>query len=318
MKKVLSLSIVLLASVAIFYGCQKKDNAIAAALTDLELTANATQNSFDNNRVEGDNETVGNDVLGKLESNPNFITLGPGDTLKNCDAFIDRSLWGTSAKTIVITYRDTLCNTGFIRSGVVTVQLVQGTNWYQANAILKISFVGLKVKPRLGNTYIYDGVRYITNVNGGLMFGYSPNAPVRDSVIHKIRATNTITFEDGTKRTWWIARKNAYSKNTFTLASSGDSTINGVNCSLGGSTRLNTNFVVQAPQTIVSKAACGWYNAQAGIRKVVSDNQTVTITFGVNASGSQLPLGLGCGDYYGYKIEWTKVNGTATSAVIAY
>ena len=308
----------LLASIALFYGCKKRDGIIANVLTDVELTANATQNAIDHSRVEGDNETVTNDVLGKLENNPTFITLGLGDTLKNCDAFIDKSQWGTAAKTIVITYRDTLCNTGIIRGGVVTVQLVQGERWFRPNAILKITFAGLKVKPRLGNTYTYDGVRYITNVNGGLIFGYNANAPRLDTVVHKIRSTNIVTFEDGTKRSWWVARKNTYAKSNYTLISAGDTSINGTNCSLGGISRLNTNFIVQATQDIVSKAACSWYNAQAGIRKFVSDNQTVTITFGVNASGIQVPIGLACSDYYGCKIEWTRVNGTATSAVLPY
>ncbi len=288
----------------IFYGCKKKDTVPTA--TDIELQTDAIQNSTDQSRVDADNESFANDALSKIENSGGYITLGINDTMKKtCDAHIDASLWGTAAKTIVITYRDSACSASIIRSGKITIQLIEGQHWYSAGAVLKFTLSALKIVPALGKGYIYNGERFMTNVSGGLMFGYSASAPVKDTVIHKVRGTASVTFEDGTSRNWWIARKNTYVKNTnvLTVTTNGDTTVNNSICSIGGTTRLSKSFLVQAPEPIVSRSTCGWYKLIGGVRKVITDNQIVTVRFGVNSGGNQQPLTFGCGDYYGYKIE---------------
>ncbi len=75
-----------------------------------------------------------------------------------------------------------------------------------AGSIMKITFENVKVT-YMGKSVPYNGVRYVTNIGGGL-----PYDGTKDTVRHKVRVNATATFSDNTVFTWWAARKNEYIK----------------------------------------------------------------------------------------------------------
>ncbi|HXL54931.1 MAG TPA: hypothetical protein VN958_01655, partial [Chitinophagaceae bacterium] len=223
-------------------------------------------------------------------------------------AVVDNSIITVLYKGIKIIYTGTPVF-GIVRTGKITIELVNGNSWIDAGAILKINFESVKIT-YMGKSVIYNGTVYITNVSRGL-----PYRPGSDSTIHKVRVNATVTFDDNSILTWWAARKNVYIKNNKTFTSYGDTLVNGETCTIGGINRYNTNFLVKAPQPVVSNLTCGFYKPVSGIRVFASDNRNVTITFGIDENGSPVSSGT-CA--YGYKVEWPRWNGETGIAIISY
>jgi len=133
--------------------------------------------------------------------------------------------------------------------------------------------------------------------------------------VYKIQVNGSVTFEDGTQRTYWIRRENTFNKTspyTFTIA--GDTTVNSNPCTIGGTTRYGDNFLVQAPEAISSNLVCSYGEPTSGERILTYGTEAVTITYGVDDTGT--PITSGCA--YGFKINWTKLSGQQGTAVISY
>ncbi|UPT65470.1 MAG: hypothetical protein M0D57_13050 [Sphingobacteriales bacterium JAD_PAG50586_3] len=229
-----------------------------------------------------------------------------------CGASIDTSML-TSQKQITITFDGNTPCGGKIRGGTIRAKLVAGAKWSDIGAVLLVTFTNYKVEHIATATeFTYNGTKTYINLTGGLIrtLGQNPQ------VTHKVRGSMQVTFDDGTQRTWWIARKNTYDANggNTRLIVEGDTTISNNVCTVGGINRLGNNFLLQAPSALVLLEGCGWDRPVNGVRVHTYNNRTVSLTFGVDAQGS--PAGGSCA--YGYKIEWTRLNGDIGSAVIAY
>jgi hypothetical protein len=196
---------------------------------------------------------------------------------------------------------------GVVRSGEIVIELINGDNWINEGAVLKLTFNDVKIT-YLGKSLVYNGTCYITNVSGGLPF-------ISNTVVHSMRVNATVKFEDNTTLTWWAARKNSYMKNDLSFHSESDTIVNGESCTMGGVNRYGSNFLVKAPEAIVSNATCGFDKPVTGTRVFVSDNRNTTITFGVKANGSSVSSG-DCA--YGYKIEWITWSGQSATLIISY
>jgi hypothetical protein len=268
------------------------------------------QSAADEYRLQTDEESLSADISTAVGANPSF-TVASGSTADSSlisGAIIDKSIITASLKKIQIVYRGTSVF-GVTRSGKITIELVNGNNWAETGALLKIDFEDIKIT-YFERSATYNGTLYITNVSGGLP--YDPN---HDSVIHRIRVNASVIFDDNSTLSWWAARKNSYVKHNVSFASYGDTLINGETYAMGGINRYNNYFLVQAPQAIFSNLTCGFAKPVSGVRIFTLANKNVTVTFGTNANGSAVEGG-DCA--YGYKVEWSRWNGETGTAVISY
>jgi hypothetical protein len=301
-----AITLLALAAILSITSCKKSSNSPSTG-NEMQLQASVTQNAADEYNVQTDETSISSDANAAVATNPSFVVSGSkADSSTIAGAIVDRTLITALSKKIKIIYRG-LAVLGVVRSGEVVIELVSGDSWINKNAVLKLTFNDVKIT-YLGRSLVYNGTCYITNVSGGLPF-------ISTTVVHSMRVNATVRFDDNTTLTWWAARKNSYFQNDLSFKSEGDTLVNGESCTMGGVNRYNANFLVKAPQAIVSNATCGFDKPVAGSRVFVSDNRNTTITFGVKANGSPVNSG-DCA--YGYKIEWTMWNGHTATLIISY
>lgn len=278
----------------------------------------------DNAKVDNDIEMAFKDVndafsqssIAQRVASPNDIQAG---WQPPCGASVDTSLL-QSDKQVTFSFDGSTVCLNRIRSGNIVAKLITGNRWSDVGAVLQLTFTNFAVTYTSTNqTFTYNGTKTIKNVNGGLVRNLGPGSP---SVVHKVRGNLSVTFEDGTQRTWWITRRNTYSfNNGFELVSAGDTLMANpdtilalIPYTVGGVTRYGADFKYRAPIDIVTTSACGWDKPVQGQRILLYNDRGVTVTLGVDAMGN--PAGGACA--YGYKVEWTRLNGQLASAVIAY
>ncbi len=309
MKKTTTLFSIMLASTFIVLSSCKKNNN-EPSQNESELQTAVMQNAADQYRLETDETSLSATANAAVEANPSFSVAsgGTSDSSLIAGAIVDRSAITAFLKKIKIIYTG-VSVFGVTYTGKITVELINGNSWIEAGAELKIDVESVKIT-YAGKSITYNGTIYVTNVSGGLPYSFGS-----DSVIHKVRVNATVAFDNNITVSWWAARKNMYIKSSVTFASTGDTLINGETCTMGGINRFNTNFLVKAPEPIVSRLLCGFDKPISGIRVFESDNRSATITFGVDANGSPSNSAT-CA--YGYKIEWPKWNGGTGTAVISY
>ncbi len=282
-----------------------------------KIDANEEQHSKDVDRMKSESDQVVSDAETVMsETSLGRVAGGSGTAGALCGASVDTTQIGQ--KIITITYDGTtLCN-GYVRSGSVTLQLVNGTHWREAGAVMEITHTSYKVIRQSDNKSItFDGVKYVTNVSG-----FSWTNPTRQ---YKERANGlTLTFDDGSQRQWSLARNWNITITSFTpigisYVISGDSTVNGTaNVMAWGSNRYGTAFTNHTPVAITTTYGingCGFSRPLSG--QLVHDltgKGTLTTTFGVDLNGD--PVTSGCA--FGYKLEWEGVNGNTASAVKPY
>jgi len=310
--------------------CKKNDTSTTPATTNntTDDTGVQTQNGTDDSRVNSDMEQADVDVNDALSASSTYSMKINGSVLPPaypCGATVDTSQ--KSSGIVILTYDGTsVCNGDSVkRSGSVKIELLNypAMKWIDTNATAKITYTNYKVTPKLSNkSFTYDGVKYISNLSGGLVYQMSVN-----TVVHKIRANNiSITFDDGKQKNWSIARTKLW-KNLTGLASSpffevtvsGDTTVtinsNGYsNVAVWGVNRNGDNFAVQITTPVKSNAFCGWYRPTSGVRTYSGIAHTLTVTYGVDASG--VVLTSGCA--YGFRLNWVNAGGQSKSVVVAY
>lgn len=300
--------ITLIAFAAITSGmlsCQKSNSNRG---DENQLQTEATQNAADEYNVQTNEQSLSADASTAVAVDPSFSTSsGATDNSIIAGAIVDRSSVTASIKKIKIVYNGVAVS-GIIRTGEIIIELVSGSNWINAGAVLKITLNNVKVT-YLGKSFTYNGTGYITNVSGGLAY----IAP--ETVVHTLRVNATVTFNDNSILSWWAARKNTYYQNDLSFSSAGDTLVNGETCTMGGVSRYNKDFIVKAPQAIASNAACGFYKPVSGTRIFTSDHRNTTVTFGVNENGASVNSG-DCA--YGYKVEWTTWNGGNATLIASY
>ena len=318
-KAVLTTSIACFIVLFLVIGCSKNSTSSTPSTADeTALQTTVTQNASDQNNIQTDDDAIANDATAATETVPGFginaasnnlkiTTFGATDSSSVPGIKIDTSFVRLRIPRIVLLYRGIADISGIIKKGKITVELIKGKRWTDTGAILKET--DSVTITRNGNTRIYDGVRYVTNVSGGSYYK-GPTNPF----VYTMHKSGTVTFENGTVRSFWVARKNTFNKQTLTFTSDGDTTVNGSLCSIGGITRFGNPFLVQSPQTYVSNYGCGFDRPTAGIRVHISNGQLVTVTFGVDTAGTQTTSGCA----YGYKVNWTKLSGQKGTAVISY
>jgi len=253
---------------------------------------------------------LGRELMSRMVDGP-----GSGDSTAICDAVISADT-SNSTWTITITYNGTNCALDRTRSGSVTISWPAGQLWRTAGSVVTVQFNNLTITRVSDNKKItLNGTHTYTNVSGGSLIDL-PNNP-GTSITHTITSDNMqITFDNGTKRTWNVARQRVFTySGGYIITTTGlhtDGTTNGI--SEWGTDRFNMAFEVAIITPRVISQACSW---QMTAGKVALSNSvgTTTITYGLDATGTSTGCPISGATYY-FELSWTGASSNKTYSVI--
>lgn len=273
-----------------------------------ELTIHAE----DQSRVSAEMDAVDLDLNYALEKNASFSGRMQGDSI--CAATVAYDTLN-STKKITITYNGNDCSGLRSRTGSVVIAMASGLHWKDVGAQINVTYQNFKVTRVSDNkSIIINGTHTLTNVEGGLLRDLLQG---RNSIVHAINSSNmSITFDDGTQRTWQVARKRVY-----TLANGGSITITGThtdgaqtNIAEWGTDRFGHPFSTSITQPLVISANCQ-FRLTSGEVQHNRMASTATVTFGLDKDGK--PTSCPAGSYY-FKLVWTGPNGTPHTYIAPY
>ncbi len=298
----------ILAISVVFVSC-KKTSTSSTDNTDL------TTHADDQNTVSQNMDDVANDANGAIDGSAAFQGK-PGDVDNlvlpcNATAVLDSA---NGLRTITITYNGLNCQLNRIRVGVVVLSMPLTQHWRDAGATLTINVQNLKItRVSDGKYIIINGITTVTNVSGGRLRDLS----ALGTIVHTINSAGiTITFEDGTQRSWQIAKKRTFTYSNgvviTTIGTHTDGSTTGI--SEWGTNRFGNAFSTAITQPMVIREDCSWrlVSGQVTHTKLVA---TIVVTFGLDSAGN--PVTCPSGTFY-FKVVWTGTNGTVRTFILPY
>ena len=301
--------------VAIFTACKKENNN---SKNDDQQTEIAYQ-SDDLSRVSSEIDAVANDADISIENSTGFTgRVSQGQSLLSdtvCDANVAYDI-ASNPRTITITYNGGNCWGTRTRTGKVIIAMAQGVQWKDQGASLTLTFQDLKITRVSDNKSItINGTQTYTNVTGGLLI----NLLTLGTITHSITSSNmSITFDDGTQRTWNVAKQRVYtfSGTNVSVTISGTHTEGNVtNIAEWGTNRLGHAFTSSTVQPVVIRSDCNFRVTSGEIRHTLP-HVTADATFGLDSNGSPTSCP-GAGHYY-FKIVFTGSGGNSVTLIMAY
>ncbi len=314
----------------VLFACKKTTNDTQTAPSNADLQ---TQ-SDDESRVSNETDASFNDintsmngqasVTGSSENAPLrygvAVTGGTShDTVKSliCDAVVTIDTIDAN-HNITITYNGNNCQLTRTRTGSVVVTWPAGAKWNVAGTSFTVTFNNLKITRLLdGKSITLNGTHTYTNVSGGNVFLLNANSTT--PIVHTITSSNmSITFDNGTQRSWNIARKRTYSYNNgLVIATSGmhaDGSTQGI--SEWGQNRFGNAFTVQIKQPLTVSQSCAW-QLTSGEAALINAQGTTDLTLGLDANGAATGCPIGSGFYY-LKLSWTGTAGKTYTVILPY
>lgn len=231
-----------------------------------------------------------------------------------CNISIDSTQ--IASKKITITFNGANCAGTRTRTGSIVVTLSQGTSWSAAGAVLTVTYNNVKIVNNATQRYIIlNGTKTHTNVSGGLIKNLGLEGTPA-TIVRKIESGNmSVTFTNGTSRTWNIARQRSFTldNGSLVITISGFGEADGKsNLVEWGTNRRNVAFYTQITTPVVMSQSCD-YKPSSGVKIHYVALRTITTTLGTDESGT--PVTSGCADYF--KITWEAVGGSKT-AILPY
>jgi hypothetical protein len=322
-KNVMKSLMIFAISALLITGCKKKDDTVVPDENPATETTVHQTNAADQSDVDQQSNESIDDVNKVLNDNSNTRTELP------CNVTIDSAALMTQG-LIKLTYHGLSCDGFRTRSGVISVQLPYDAvakkpiHWNVKGAKIIVSYENYKVTRVADNkSMTFNGKVTLTNVNGGGVWLLLTGTPV----IHQLRGGMTITFDDGTTREWAVARTRTYALSVamvLTVTEAGDTLINGKKVAYWGKNRAGDQFSLSIDKPVVTNifggTLCRLYKPYEGVvvisSTVTGTAKTLTITYGVDASGNPITGALDCP--YGYKLNWTDAAGTAQQLIVKY
>jgi len=304
-KNLFQLAVILVSAITLTFTSCKKDNL------DLGNADPATLEQLASD--ENDVESIMNDAEGDITSVMSNNGTGLKSTeWKPCDATVDSMAVLNDTVTIYITYDGKSCNNKHKRTGKIEIKKKVGTHWEQAGATVIYKYINFTVT-RIGNNkkVTLNGTKTFVNVNGGHRWQVGTAIT---SYVEKVSGSMQASFDNGTSRTWNVARQLTYTgtPGQFNLAIDGFGTSSDYqNLVVWGTNRAGEEFFTQISQPVVCRQACGW-DPVSGIKihQIPSKSKSATITFGFD-SNNQPIVGTDCPTRY--KVDWQKNNKSGTS-----
>jgi hypothetical protein len=301
------LSVLTLTLFTTFIAC-KKDSSQQQDSSNTELTTHAQ----DQTRVSSEMDAVDIDLDYALEANSSFSGRIEGDSI--CAATVAYDTLN-STKKITITYNGADCGGLKIRTGSVVISMASGVHWKDVGAQINVAYQNFTVTRKSDNKSItINGTHTLTNVYGGLLRELLQGRP---SITHAINSNGmSITFDDGTQRTWQVARKRVYSiANGGTIAISGTHTDGSLtNIAEWGTDRFGHPFTTAITQPLVISANCQ-FRLTSGEVTHTRQASMATATFGLDKNGN--PTSCPSGSYY-FKLVWTGAGGNTQTYIGPY
>jgi hypothetical protein len=298
----------------ILFSCNKSNssNNNSSSNTDLQT------NSDDETRVSTETDAAFDDVNTAMTVQYNVtgaatgrelmrtVLDGPGgpDSTSICDAVISVDT-ASNPRTITITYNGANCALDRVRTGSIVISWAAGQLWRDSGAVVTVQFDKLAIKRLFDNkTITLNGTHTYTNLSGGSLISL-PNNP-GTSITHTITSSNMmITFDNGTQRTWNVARERVFTYNGgYIITTSGMQTVGSTSgISEWGTDRFGNAFEVAILQPRVITQACSW-QMTAGQVALSNTAGVTTITYGLNATGTATGCPVGSATYY-FQLSWT-------------
>lgn len=260
----------------------------------------ATNESMDD--VEG--------VLGGNGGNGNFKST---DFMPPCNSTLDSTENVNDTITIYITYDGLSCNGRVYRTGQVEIRKRAGMPFSMEGASVNIRHINFTItKVASGKSMTINSNKTFTNVTGGHIFMLGHNG--FDALVHRLQGTISITFDNGTTRTWSVARQRTYTGTRGNLlltvdgfGTSGDYT----NLVTWGTNRHGEEFYTSINQSVVFKQTCGWDPVSGSkYHQIPSADKSALVIYGYTGN---LPTPAGeCPTHY--RVDWQ--NGTYTGTRI--
>jgi hypothetical protein len=298
---------------------------VATSADDVTRTSTESDAAFDdvNTAMVAQTSVTGASIITPILRSGIQALGGPGnaDTVETgiCDAVVTLDTVD-NPHTITITYNGTNCALNRTRTGSVVISFAAGTIWRNAGSTVTVTFNNLAITRLIDNTTItLNGTHTYTNVSGGSIISL-PNEP-GDSVVHTITSSNmSITFDNGSKSTWSVARRRVFSSSGgyLVITQTGthtSGTTTGI--SMWGDDRYGNAFTVDILSPYVLSQGCSW-QMTSGEVQLTLPNVTSTMTLGLNASG----VATGCpvsGSYYYFDLSATfTASGKTYSVLMPY
>ncbi|HRX94223.1 MAG TPA: hypothetical protein P5158_08915 [Chitinophagaceae bacterium] len=274
----------------------------------------AIAHSNDEMRVSNEIDAVSGEVNLVLSSQAGFAGRGEEVETVICDATI---IVDTTAnpRTVTVTFNGTSCLGDRTRTGVIVVSMDANMRWKNPGATVTVSFQNYKVTRISDNKSItINGTKTITNQSGGLLI----NLPTLNSIVHLVNSDGlTITFDDGTERSWQVARKQTYTyENGVVLSVEGnhsDGTVSGI--AEWGTNRFGGPFTTVITEPLVIRQDCSLRLTGGKVTHEVP-LFTVNAWFGLNETGAPTSCP-GTAAYY-MKLTWSGPAGNIHTTIIPY
>jgi hypothetical protein len=299
------LAIILVSAIAlIFTSCAKED--LSTGIVD---PVSLEQLSADENDVENVMKDVESDITSVLSNNAGDFK---STAWLPCNANVDSLAIANDSITIFITYNGLTCDKRRNRTGKIEIQTKVGTRWNDAGATVIYKYINFTVtRVATGKSIKLNGTKTFVNVLGGHRWQVGT---LITSYVERISGTMQASFDNGTNRTWNVARQITYTgtpgQYIMTLdgfGSAGDYQ----NLVVWGTDRQGEEFFTQITQSVVCRQACDW-DPISGIKihLIPSDNKSATIAFGYNTN-NELITGDECPTRF--RIDWQRNNKSGTS-----
>jgi hypothetical protein len=322
--KTLYLPVMAITMAVIMFACKKSNNVDNSNTSDADLQ---TQ-SDDQTRVSNETDDVTNDVNTMLVAQTTVTGSGFTPVAHNgvqttgayavasliCDAsvMVDTS---SSTRTVTITYNGKNCDLTRTRTGVVVISIPTGVRWSDKGAVITVSIQNLKITRLADSKSItLNGTHTYTNVSGGSLI----NLANLTSITHTVTSDDmTVTFDDGSKRSWHVARQRMYTySNGIVVTESGTHTEGSTSgITEWGSNRFGNSFETVISTPIVVKQSCS-FRITSGVISVIRPAVTVTLTLGLDSGGN--PVSGDCPLVYYFKLSWTGAAGKVYTFILPY
>ena len=313
----------------IFIACKKTSDSVTPSSGNSHTSDTISQqtNGGDDARMQNESDAVAIDAeaaisgtSSTMRTEGSFKLYYAGNVFSG--ATVDTTN-GPSQKSLVLTYDGLTSVGGRVRSGTITVTLTGQSHWSTPGAVLTLTFNNYKVTYN-GKSITFNGNQVIINKTGGDPTSLAIGS---GSITSQIRSNNIqVTFDDGTIRTWYIARTRTITRQStygYTISTTGDTSITVGNTTYGpgvaawGTTRLNSPFYSIIDSPIVWNTADCFFAPVSGSRTIQGIARSLTITYGVDSNGNVVTPSIGTCPY-GIKINWTTVANSPAQAVMAY
>jgi hypothetical protein len=305
-KKFSNMAVILVSAIVLtFTSCAKDD--LSQGTAD---PASLEQLSADEINVDNVMKDAESDITSVMSG-------GNGGNFKStawrlCGASIDSLAIANDTITIRLTFNGLTCNDKRSRTGKIELKTKVGIRWNQAGAAVVCKFIDFtETRVATGKSVKLNGTKTIMNMNGGHRWQVGT---IISSYVEQISGSMQASFDNGTSRTWNIARKITYTGTAgqYIMTIDGFGSAGSYqNLVVWGTNRQGEEFFTQITQSVVCRQVCDW-DPVSGIKihQIPSGDKSATITFGYNEnnepiSSTECPAR--------YRVDWQRNNKSGTS-----